>query len=437
MIKTVFENGLKLLYKHVENNLTSFSIAFEAGANTEYNEKLGIAHVVEHMVFKGTKKRNEYEINKKCDEIFGFNNAMTNYPYVVYYGTTLSADFNEGFELFSDIVLNPSFPEKGFNEEINVILEELKEWKDDLNQHCEDQMFFNGFHQRRIKELIIGNEESVKSITLDNVKSFYDKYYKSNNCVISIVSSLEYEKIYEVVNEFFGHWNDKLEVENNYIQGKDEIIYGYNKPGIYTEYKKDIQGAKVQFCFPIHNLNDKEIKMMRIFNAFFGEGTSSLLYDEVRTKNGLAYDISSSIKNEKGIKIFKISLGTSHDNIHKVIKVIKSCLEKVKVNKNYFNKENIRKLSKSLKLKRALALEKSIQQSVSLAVYEIMFRDGSQVFIKNNQNVHGKKSNNYQSPLYEQFEELESITKAEILEVINKVLVNPIIQIITVEKDVK
>ncbi len=131
MEKIIFKNGIKLLYKKAENNLTSFTIGFNAGANREENSELGIAHVVEHMLFKGTSSRTEYEINKLCDETFGFCNAMTNYPYVVYYGTTLDEDFEKGFEIYSDILLNPSFPLNGFKEEIEVICEELKEWKDD------------------------------------------------------------------------------------------------------------------------------------------------------------------------------------------------------------------------------------------------------------------------------------------------------------------
>jgi predicted Zn-dependent peptidase len=429
MKKVILENGIRIIYKQVHNNLTSFSIALEAGANVEREEKLGIAHAVEHMVFKGTKKRNEFEINKECDEIFGFNNAMTNYPYVVYYGTCLSTDFEKGIELYSDIVLNPSFPEMGFKEELNVILEELKEWKDDLHQHCEDEMFYNAFNERRIKELIIGNENSIQSITLEDIKDFYSKYYIADNCVISVVSSLEYNQVINTVKRYFGNFNKTLDVSNEYIDNKKENIYEDNIEGIFTEYKKDIQGTKIQYCFPIHKLNRREIQALRIFNAYFGEGTSSLLYDQVRTKKGLVYDISSIIKNEKGIKIFKISLGTSPQNVNKAIELINECIEKVKNSKYYFTEDRVKKFSKRIRMKRLLALEKSIQQSVNLAVYEIMYnRDGSQIFHRKLQEYH-----DYKSPLYEEMNGLENITGDEIQRVINKTLANPTIQVITAE----
>jgi predicted Zn-dependent peptidase len=110
---------------------------------------LGTAHAVEHMVFKGTARRSERQINDEMDSYFGFNNAMTNYPYAIYYGTVSSEDFDKGFELFSDILMNPLFPFEGFDEEIRVILEELRDWKEDPTQRCEDILFSNCFSLRK------------------------------------------------------------------------------------------------------------------------------------------------------------------------------------------------------------------------------------------------------------------------------------------------
>ncbi|WP_010292495.1 M16 family metallopeptidase [Clostridium senegalense] len=164
MEKIVLDNGLKLIYTNTKTDITSFTIAIDGGAIKEREDEIGLSHIVEHMVFKGTQSRSEIDINKECDKIFGFHNAMTNYPYVVYYGTSLSEDFERGLELYSDIILNPTFEEKYFKEEISVICEELKEWSDDVSQHCEDKVLYNGFSKRRIKDLIIGNESLIKNI---------------------------------------------------------------------------------------------------------------------------------------------------------------------------------------------------------------------------------------------------------------------------------
>jgi predicted Zn-dependent peptidase len=403
MIKHVLNNGLKLIYEYKPGNLTSFCIGFEAGALMEQGYELGTAHVVEHMLFKGTKTRSEYEINKLCDEIFGFNNAMTNYPYCIYYGTTLSEDFFKGFQLYSDIILNASFPEAGFKEEMAVIGEELKEWKDDISQYCEDELLYNAFESRRIKNLIIGNEESIKAITLEDIKRFYNEFYAPENCVISITSSLDFNYILETVDNVFGLWN------RNYIK-KELKLYESNREGVFITIRQGINGAKIEYIYSIHELNERELKALALFNLSFGEGTSSLLFDEVRTKNGLVYEIGSSIKNEKGIKLFSINLGTSIGNINIALKLIESIIEKIKQQKNFFNAKTIASNSRMLKLKRELKVEKSIVLCKELCVYELMF-DSAYLFLK-------------------ETEDLESITNEEILTVVNKVLSKPSIQLI-------
>lgn len=410
MVKVIFENGVKLLYKKAENKLTSFTIGFNAGANKENNEELGIAHVVEHMLFKGTSSRSEYQINKLCDETFGFCNAMTNYPYAVYYGTTLDEDFEKGFEIYSDILLNPSFPLNGFKEEIAVIVEELKEWKDDANQSCEDSLFYNCFKQRRLKNLIIGTEESVRNITLNQIVDFYEKYYTADNCVVSVISSMSLSDVSDIVQKYLYKFKPKFVSENEQVDNRQEYLYENNKPGTYIEYRNDLQGAKIQYCFPLHDLNSREISALKLFNLVFGEGTSSILYHEIRTKRGLVYDIGSKIKNETGIKIFTITLGTSYENVHKTIEIINDEIEKVKNLSNYFNQQCILKLCKSYKLKRMLAIEKSIQTSMNSCVYEIMYGDGLEVF--------------------SEFEAMKSIKDQEIMAVVNKVFKNATIQVL-------
>ncbi|MGG7163895.1 M16 family metallopeptidase [Clostridium ihumii] len=404
MKKFILDNGIKIIYKKNENNITSFTIAVNAGAIVEDSNEYGISHAVEHMVFKGTKNRTEIEINRECDNIFGFHNAMTNYPYVVYYGTCLNEDFEKGIDIYSDIVLNPNFDEKNFEEEISVICEELKEWKDDTSQYCEDKLFLNGFNNRRIKELIIGNENSIKNFTIKDLKDFYQKHYKSENMTISVVSSLDFDKVVSIIKKYFN-----IESNKNDEIDKKVSLYEENKSGVFVENKDGINSCKIQYVFPIHELNNREIALLRIFNSYFGEGTSSILYDEVRTKKGLVYDINARLKNELGIKLYTINLGTSHENIDTAIEIINKEIEKVKNISNVFDEEKINSLIKTCKLKRILGLEKSITMSFNIATYELMYGDC---------NI-----------LFEEFN-IENVTEEEILNVVNKVLKNPSIQII-------
>ncbi|KRU25313.1 peptidase M16 [Clostridium sporogenes] len=369
MEKLKLENGIRVVYKKTLSNISSISIGFNAGALEEKDEfPFGTAHAVEHMVSKGTLNRGEKEINILADSIFGFENAMTNYPYVVYYGSFLNEDLEKALDFYSDILLNPEFEEKAFQEEKSIILEELKEWREDPYQFCEDQMLKNSFKERRIKELIIGNEESIKNITLNNIKDFYNAYYTPENCVITIVTSMGIEESIKCIKKYFEHFN-KLYREI------EEVRYENRKETIYTDHKDGIEGAKIIYSYDIHSLNKEEIMVLKIFNEIFAEGTSSILFHNIRTKNSLAYDVGSNFKNERGIKLFDFYIGTSKEKVSKAINIMDKILEGIIDNEEYFTKEKICRALKSIKLKKAIRHEMSIRLALDITTSELMYKD--------------------------------------------------------------
>jgi predicted Zn-dependent peptidase len=396
--KYILPNKLKLIYEKNNSQLTSICISIDAGASKE-STKLGIAHATEHMLYKGTKKRTEKKINEELSGIFGMQNAMTNYPYVIYYGTLLDEDFEHGLELFSDILLNPIFPEEGFKEEMSVISEELKEWDDDLEQFCEDKLFLNAYSTSRLKHPIIGTKDSLESISLEDIKRFYNDFYVPENTTIAIVSNLDFERVKSIVLNLFNGWENR----NTTPQGTH-----YETPlGHFVEYKAGINSSKVQMIFPIHELDFSQLKALRIFNEIFGEGVNSTLYEALRTENGLVYDIKTKIAYEKNIKLYKIIFSTSETNVEQAINLINSCIEKIP---NIIEKSDFNQTFKSFKLKRLVREEKGIILAKELSTYNTMFGDGS-IYI-------------------DEIESLEEISKDFVEEVALKVLRNPSVQVI-------
>ena len=231
MKEFILDNGMKLIYENRPSMLTSVSIGLEAGASVEEG-LLGLAHATEHMIFKGTKTRSEKTINEELSKIFGFSNAMTNFPYVIYYGTLLGEDLYKGLDIFSDILLNPSFPIEGFKEEMDSIKEELNEWDEELQQFCEDKLLIHSFNKNRLKYPIIGTIEDLNKITLEDIKEFYKRYYSPKNAVISIVSALPFEEVKEKVERYFGGWQGE-EVE---VQASLEVP----RLGEYIDFRESI-----------------------------------------------------------------------------------------------------------------------------------------------------------------------------------------------------
>ena len=406
----ILKNNLKLIYKHTESELTSICIAINAGAGVE-SEKYGIAHATEHMVYKGTKNRSEKKINEDLTNIFGFNNAMTNYPYVIYYGTLLKDDLEKGVELLSDIVINPSFQEEGFREEMAVIKEELKEWDEELEQYCEDKLFFYSFNSRRMKYPIIGTEESLNNITLKDIKEFYFKYYFPENISIVVISSIEFNNVKAIISEYFGKWsslNSKKEYKNE--MSLKNINYEAPKTEIFNDKRDGTKTCRVEIICPIDNLNEKEIKSLKIFNQYFGEGVNSILYDILRTKNGLIYDVITKIANENYIKVYKITFNTGKENVNKAIDLIKECIENLDSLFKNIDQKSIEQLIKNFKLKRLFREEQSIILAKELATYDTMFGD-YEIYIN-------------------EVNDLDLLTSEAIFEVGRRVLENLTIQIV-------
>jgi len=356
---------------------------------------------------------------------------MTNFPYVIYYGTLLGEDLKKGVDLLSDIVLNPSFNEVGFKEEMDVIKEELKEWDEELEQYCEDKLFFNCFDNRRIKYPIIGTKESLENITLNDIKKFYFEYYFPENTSVVIISSAKFGEVKDIVEGYFDKWKNRI-IDNKYkkeiedkikdnsmfeaklkeklrkdvleknmkfpeieekireyilenvkqkmkevkdIVSNKKIEYEVPKVCTFDNKRDGTNTCKIEMVCPIDKLNEKEMKAFRIFNQYFGEGVNSILYDTLRTNKGLVYDVITKIAHENYIKLYKITFSTAKENAKKTISLIKECIGNLELLDQALDKKEIEQLIKNFKLKRLFREEQSIILAKELATYDCMFGD--------------------------------------------------------------
>ena len=404
MLEYILDNGVKIIYKNIDSKLTSICIGLDAGAARD-GDILGLAHATEHMVFKGTKTRSEHEINNIFDKYFAFHNAMTNYPYVIYYGSLLEEDIEIGLDILSDILINPSFPYEGFEEEMSVIMQELKEWDEDIEQYCEDKLFFNAFEKSRLKYPIIGDVEGLRKITLSNLKEFYEKNYFPQNTSITVLSSLDFENVKSLINKFFGNW-----LSNKRKKSKKDIEEP--KKGTFIHDKDGIKVTRVEMIFSIKDLSYSEIKALKLFDGLFCDGSNSILFDELRTKRGLVYDISSVISHESDIKLYKIMFTTSKENYKKAIKIVKECIKNYNKNLDY---KKLEEISKRIKLKQLFKEEQNIQLAKEISTYSVMFNDYK---------------------VYENMvDNLENVLIEDMLRVANNVLKNSTIQVIKPRRD--
>ena len=302
MIKYL-SNGIKVIIEPTEGELTSFTIGFNGGALQD-NEELGICHYIEHGLFLGTKNRSEEEINIEFDKYFGFYNAMTNYSYVVYYGTTFNEDFEKGIKLYSDILLNPTFPNEKLEREKNIIYTEIDEWLQNEKLKSESILFskiFNG----RLQNIIHGSKESLQKITRENVIKKYSDIYVAENCTISVVTSIESNIILRCLEENFA----SMKKGNSFSYPKREILSGEK----ITVNNENSNTATVFASVDLHGLSKEEKYCMCILDYILGIGTNSILYDRLRTTKALVYDVETEIRFDSGVEIYLINAMTSKD----------------------------------------------------------------------------------------------------------------------------
>lgn len=357
MKSILLDNGIKLVYEKRNSNLSSICITLEAGACME-EDIYGVAHAVEHLVYKGTTTRTEDDINEKLDNIFAFQNAMTNYPYVIYYGSLLSEDIEEGIELFSDILINPTFTEEAFDEEMKVIIQELQEWDSDLEQYCEDKLFFNAINNR-LKYPIIGKNETIYNIQNKDIIEFYNEFYYPGNTVISIVTNRGEEDIIDIINRYFSKWRRR---GNIYNVEHDKNI----KSGVYEDIKHASNTSRVEIISDISNLSPEEIGILHIFNEYYGKGVNSYLFNELRTKRSLVYDVLTSINYEKHIGLYKIFFNTEGKNINKAIDIIRN------IDDINYNTIDIDKMKRQYKLKKLFREDQGIVLAKELAIDTVL-----------------------------------------------------------------
>lgn len=357
MKSILLDNGIKLVYEKRNSNLSSICIALEAGACME-EDIYGVAHAVEHLVYKGTTTRTEDDINEKLDNIFAFQNAMTNYPYVIYYGSLLSEDIEEGIELFSDILINPTFTEEAFDEEMKVIIQELQEWDSDLEQYCEDKLFLNAINNR-LKYPIIGKNETIYNIQNKDIIEFYNKFYYPGNTVISIVTDRDEEEIIGIINRYFDKWRRRGNIYN--VEHDKKI-----KLGVYEDIKPASNTSRVEIISDISDLSPEEIGILHIFNEYYGKGVNSYLFNELRTKRSLVYDVLTSINYEKHIGLYKIFFNTEGKNINKAIDIIRN------IDDINYNTIDIDKLKRQYKLKKLFREDQGIVLAKELAIDTVL-----------------------------------------------------------------
>lgn len=318
----VYENGLQLVLEKNNKDVVAVSILFAVGSQDENYDEQGFAHFIEHMMFKGTKDMSAEDIMDKLTFYGADFNAFTSKTTTKYVFKCLSENFKECFKIYSDMILNPEFKEEELNRERQVVIEEMKRCEDeplDVLYRRTMENYFNGLSFAHDE---LGREKLIENVSREQLLDFKNRFYKPENCVISVAGNIEFDTLDKIVTEYFASkFSHKADCHKiNFEPFEIDILKKYDI------IERDDNQANV--CIHIKSVasNDDLKYVSNIYASILGNSQNSRLFKIIREKLGLVYTIYGY--NEVGVRSGELLIvfGTRPKNVKKAMSEIKKVI---------------------------------------------------------------------------------------------------------------
>jgi predicted Zn-dependent peptidase len=307
----------------VDSPVAHCGVIIETGSRDEQENEHGMAHLIEHMLFKGTSKRRAYHILSRMEDVGSEINAYTTKEETCIYSTFFKDYYHRALELMSDILFDSVYPPKEIEKEKDVILDEINSCKDSPYDLIFDEFEEHAFDGNAIGHSILGEEKYIKSFTQDDIRRFVEKNYHTDEMVISSVGSIPFEKLVKLSEKYFGNQPEKIQ--------KGSRIFKKN----YQTFNKTVEKKTYQVHCVMGNLaydikDKKRYALYLLNNLLGGPGLSSRLNMSLREKNGCAYNVDSTYNAYSDTGIINIYFGTDKTDLKKSLKIVERELNRLK-----------------------------------------------------------------------------------------------------------
>lgn len=319
-----YENGLRLVVKQMEGLMSvTMGILVGTGASVETDAEDGISHFIEHMQFKGTQKRNAFEISDAFDRLGAQVNAFTGKDLTCYYSKCTSDHTAACFELLSDLFLNSTFPEEEMVREKGVVCEEISMNEDTPEDLCLDLLAQAFYGKENYGRNILGPASNVKGFTVQDIYNYKKARYCPENIVVSFAGGIDPETAQALVERYFS----ALE-KGAFEERKPKIVYGRKS----LVKNKPIEQMHLAIAYPSVPRGDEREDYMTALNAILGGSMSARLFQEVREKRGLAYSVYSYLSSFPECASLNIYAGVNPTKVQEayeaILEIIKAMKEK-------------------------------------------------------------------------------------------------------------
>ena len=333
--QTIFTNGLKLITIPVKDAKTAtVLVLLPVGSRYESVHLNGVSHFIEHMLFKGTKKRlNSLAISKELDGIGAYYNAFTGKDHTGYWVKSAKEKIGTSLDVLSDMLFNSVFDQKEFDNEKTVILEEIKMYEENPLFYISEFFENTLFNKDALGQLISGHLSDVKALSRQSLIKYKEMFYQPNRMLVIVAGGTEKTKTIKLVKKYFiSHKGKAKKIKYT------PLIRKKTKPGVKIRFKdlKQAQIALGGFAYPY---NHPKLEAATLLSIILGGNMSSRLFIQVREKRGLAYSVKMGLDKYQDVGNYVIQAGVDKEKVLETVKIILNELSKVK--KNIVTKEEL------------------------------------------------------------------------------------------------
>jgi len=319
-------NGIRILFKHAPSTITHCCFIVNAGSRDETEHQTGLAHFIEHLLFKETKRRSTNQILNRLELVGADLNAYTTKEYTCIHASLLNQHLERAIDLFEDILFHSTFPEDEQEKERGVILDEIASYLDQPDEAIQDDFEELLFKGHPLGNNILGTPETVAKLSSADINQFIAANYNTSQMVFAVIGDYDLKKVVKLGEKYFGatpaNYSKKSRVTPSDIITSKSV---FTKPISQTHCI--IGGRAYASNHPYKN------GLLLLNNLLGGIGMSSRLNLEIREKHGIAYTVESNYTSLTDTGIFSIYFGTDSEKTDKATRLIHKELKKLRDNK--------------------------------------------------------------------------------------------------------
>lgn len=322
----ILPNGLRIIHKPTLSKVAYCGFAIDAGTRDEEENEQGMAHFVEHLIFKGTEKRKAWHILNRMENVGGDLNAYTNKEETVVYSAFLTEHLERAMELLGDIVFHSTFPQHEIEKETEVIIDEIQSYEDTPSELIFDDFEDLIFRNHPLGRNILGKPDLLRGFRSEDVLSFTRRYYPPGNMVFFVQGQYDFKKVVRLATKYF---SDVPAVD---------VVSRRVPPPLYVPEQltiaKDTHQAHVMIgSRGYHAFDDKRTALYLLNNILGGPGMNSRLNVALRERRGLVYTVESNLTSYTDTGAFCIYFGTDLEDMDTCLRLTYKELKRMRDNK--------------------------------------------------------------------------------------------------------